>query len=98
MPRIKVPARAGHGAIAAMACSHWPLADLRVQTPELELRWPSLDDLHALAADGIHDPEVQPFMVAWTDASPKNAPAARCNTTGRAGAPGSSRTGCWNSP
>ena len=57
-----------------MASSHWPLADLRLQTPELELRWPSLDDLDALAdlaAAGVHDPEVQPFMVAWTDASPE---------------------------
>src|SRR6266702_6915684 len=56
-----------------MASSRWPLADLRLQTPDLELRWPSMDDLYALAdlaADGVHDPEVQPFMVAWTDASP----------------------------
>jgi RimJ/RimL family protein N-acetyltransferase len=56
-----------------MASPHWPLAALRLQTPELELRWPSLDDLYALAdlaAAGVHDPEVQPFMVAWTDASP----------------------------
>jgi len=57
-----------------MASSHWPLADLRLQTPELVLRWPSLSDLDALAdlaAAGVHDPEVQPFMVAWTDASPE---------------------------
>ena len=56
-----------------MVSSHWPLADLWLQTPELVLRWPSPDDLHALAdlaAAGVHDPEVQPFMVAWTDASP----------------------------
>jgi RimJ/RimL family protein N-acetyltransferase len=56
-----------------MASSHWPLADLRLQTPELVLRWPSQDDLCALAdlaVAGVHDPEVQPFMVAWTDASP----------------------------
>lgn len=56
-----------------MVSSRWPLADLRLQTPELELRWPSPDDLDALAdlaADGVHDPGVQPFMVAWTDASP----------------------------
>ena len=49
------------------------MAGLRLQTPALELRWPSLDDLGALAelaALGVHDPEVQPFMVAWTDASP----------------------------
>ncbi len=49
------------------------MARLRLRTPELELRWPSLDDLDALAelaALGVHDPGVQPFMVAWTDASP----------------------------
>jgi RimJ/RimL family protein N-acetyltransferase len=57
-----------------MVSSRWPLAGLRLQTPDLELRWPSLDDLYALAdlaAAGVHDPEVQPFMVAWTDASPE---------------------------
>jgi len=49
------------------------MAGLRLQTPALELRWPSPDDLNALAelaAAGVHDPEVQPFMVAWTDAPP----------------------------
>jgi hypothetical protein len=57
-----------------MLSSHWPLADLRLHTPDLQLRWPSLDDLGALAdlaAAGVHDPEVQPFMVPWTDASPE---------------------------
>lgn len=57
-----------------MVSSRWPLADLRLQTPELDLRWPSLDDLQALAdlaAAGVHDPEVQPFLVPWTDASPE---------------------------
>jgi RimJ/RimL family protein N-acetyltransferase len=57
----------GHGVFALAA-------DLRLQTPELELRWPSLDDLYGLAdlaAAGVHGPEVQPFMVAWTDASPE---------------------------
>jgi RimJ/RimL family protein N-acetyltransferase len=66
---------AGRGTIAAMVSSHWPLAGLRLQTPDLELRWPSLDDLYELAdlaAAGVHDPEVQPFMVAWTDASPED--------------------------
>jgi len=50
------------------------MTHLRLQTPALELRWPSLDDLDALAelaAAGVHDPSVQPFMVAWTDASPE---------------------------
>ena len=57
-----------------MASSWWPLADLRLHTPALELRWPSLEDLDALAglaAAGVHDPGVQPFMVAWTDAPPQ---------------------------
>jgi RimJ/RimL family protein N-acetyltransferase len=72
--RIEVPVRAGRGTIAIMVSSRWPLADLWLQTPDLELRWPGLDDLHALAdlaAAGVHDPEVQPFMVAWTDAPPE---------------------------
>jgi RimJ/RimL family protein N-acetyltransferase len=47
------------------------MAGLRLRTPELELRWPSLGDLDALAdlaALGVHDPDVQPFASAWTDA------------------------------
>ncbi len=70
----EVLVRAGRDTIAPMASSRWPLADLRLQTPELELRWPSRNDLDALAdlaAVGVHDPDVQPFMVAWTDASPE---------------------------
>ena len=53
-----------------MTMSRWPLSGLRLRTPRLELRWPALGDLHALAdlaAGGIHDPDVQPFGVAWTD-------------------------------
>lgn len=49
------------------------MAYLRLETPALELRWPSPDDLDALAelaAAGVHDPDVQPFTVAWTDVSP----------------------------
>ncbi len=33
-----------------MVSSWWPLADLRLQTPALELRWPSLNDLEGLGA------------------------------------------------
>ena len=47
------------------------MTGLRLQTPALELRWPSLGDLDALAdlaALGVHDPDAQPFTVAWTDA------------------------------
>jgi RimJ/RimL family protein N-acetyltransferase len=51
----------------------WPLADLRLTTPRLELRLPTssdLDDLADLAAAGVHDPELQPFVFPWTDAAP----------------------------
>ena len=49
------------------------MAGLRLRTPALELRWPSLGDLDALAdlaALGVHDPDVQPFTAAWTDVPP----------------------------
>ncbi len=52
----------------------WPLAQLRLETPRLELRLPSEADLQALAALaalGVHDPLVQPFTVPWTDVSPQ---------------------------
>jgi RimJ/RimL family protein N-acetyltransferase len=51
----------------------WPLAQLRLETPRLELRLPSehdLDALASLAAQGVHDPLVQPFAFPWTDVSP----------------------------
>ncbi len=49
----------------------WPLFDLRVVTPRLELRY--VDDeagtaLALLATKGIHDPAFMPFGVPWTDA------------------------------
>lgn len=56
-----------------MASLHWPLSGLRLKTSRLELRWPTLrdlDELAALAAEGVHDPDVQPFTVAWTDVAP----------------------------
>jgi RimJ/RimL family protein N-acetyltransferase len=48
----------------------WPLFDLRVCTPRLELRY--VDDelaseLAQLAARGIHDPAYMPFGMPWTD-------------------------------
>ena len=49
---------------------YWPLFDLRVRTPRLELRYPSDDDLVALvdlARMGIHPPETMPFSTPWTD-------------------------------
>jgi RimJ/RimL family protein N-acetyltransferase len=53
-----------------MDSMHWPMAGLRLRTPDLELRWPGFDDLEelaSLATAGIHDPAVQPFAVPWTD-------------------------------
>lgn len=48
---------------------YWPLLDLRVRTPRLELRPPDYDDmcaLAALAAKGIHDPGWMPFAMPWS--------------------------------
>jgi RimJ/RimL family protein N-acetyltransferase len=49
----------------------WPLFDLRVRTPRLELR-PATDDdlvrLFELAREGVHPPDEMPFAVPWTDA------------------------------
>lgn len=61
-----------------MTSPHWPLTGLRLHTPRLELRWPSLADLDALAAlaaAGVHDPQVQPFSAAWTDVEAAELPA-----------------------
>ena len=48
----------------------WPIFDLRIRTPRLELRAPTDDDLLALlevARAGVHAPEKMPFLVPWTD-------------------------------
>lgn len=52
-----------------MAHPYWPLFDLVVRTPRLELRYPddeAVAALSALAAEGIHDPDTMPFSVPWT--------------------------------
>ncbi|MFD4765678.1 GNAT family N-acetyltransferase [Streptomyces niveus] len=52
----------------------WPLYDLRITTPRLELRLPDLDrlsELAAVAAAGVHDEDRMPFVAAWTDVSPE---------------------------
>lgn len=54
-----------------MSDSLWPLFELSIRTPRLELRLPSDDDLMTIArlgARGVHDPEVMPFRFPWTDA------------------------------
>jgi RimJ/RimL family protein N-acetyltransferase len=68
-----VPPRAPGRIIGRMTLTHWPLSGLRLRTPRLEMRLPTLaelDELASLAAEGIHDPGVQPFPVAWTDLPP----------------------------
>lgn len=56
-----------------MITDRFPVLGLRVRTPRLELRPPSLDDLAALAdiaAAGVHDPAEMPFAHPWTDEPP----------------------------
>ena len=58
--------------------SFWPLFDLVVRTPRLELRLPREDEFAALielSDAGIHDPDTMPFFVPWTDLEP--GPRAR---------------------
>lgn len=52
-----------------MGHATWPLYDLRLRTPQLELRLPTEDELVALcdvARAGVHDPGEMPFLVPWT--------------------------------
>jgi RimJ/RimL family protein N-acetyltransferase len=68
--------------VAPMLTTYWPIAGLRVRiavgpaagsASAIELRLPDEGDLSALAAlaeAGVHDPALQPFAVAWTDAEP----------------------------
>ena len=53
---------------------HWPLFELRVVTPRVELRYPSDDDIAEIAERaavlGVYDPDFMPFTVAWTDVEP----------------------------
>ena len=52
-----------------MTYEHWPLFDLRIIAPGVELRYPSDADLLALADilhEGVHDPATMPFVRPWT--------------------------------
>jgi RimJ/RimL family protein N-acetyltransferase len=53
---------------------YWPLFDLRVRTPRLEIRLPTDDDVVALVrvvdTHGIHDPAMMPFQIPFTDTPP----------------------------
>lgn len=52
---------------------NWPLFDLSITTPLIQLRHPSLADLDELcdrAAEGVHDPGFLPFYIPWSEAEP----------------------------
>jgi RimJ/RimL family protein N-acetyltransferase len=56
-----------------MPDAQWPLFDLRVRTPRLEIRLPTDPDLYRLneLVDlGVHEPSAMPFTIPWTDAPP----------------------------
>lgn len=69
-PRTTPSRRDDHRAHNAVMTHPWPLFDLRVRTPRIELRLPTDEDALALlevAKAGIHDPDEMPFAFAWTD-------------------------------
>jgi hypothetical protein len=56
---------------------HWPLFDIRITTPRLQLRLPTeelLDQLVDTILDGVHDPDRMPFADPWTRASREELP------------------------
>jgi RimJ/RimL family protein N-acetyltransferase len=82
-----------------MTWSIRPLFDLRLDTARLRLRLPTPDDLTALAdlaADGVHDPAVQPFLTPWTDAPP--ADRARATMQYHWSRWAAWRPECWSLP
>src|SRR3954468_1349080 len=58
-----------------MTHPYWPLFDLVIRTPKLEIRYPTEDQLieiAELAAKGIHDDDYMPFAFPWSrEPSPK---------------------------
>lgn len=56
---------------------HWPLFELRITTPRLQLRLPTeelCDQLIDTILEGVHDPERMPFSVPWTRAPSEELP------------------------
>jgi RimJ/RimL family protein N-acetyltransferase len=51
-----------------MSHPYWPLFDLRIRTPRLELRLPTDDDIAAWIEAGrdVHDAGTMPFSYPWT--------------------------------
>ncbi|MFZ4893147.1 GNAT family N-acetyltransferase [Plantibacter sp. Mn2098] len=55
----------------------WPLHEVRLRTPRLELRPARDEDLPGLASAalaGVHDPDRNPFAVPWTAVPPTELP------------------------
>jgi RimJ/RimL family protein N-acetyltransferase len=53
-----------------MGHPHWPLWDIRIRTPRLELRTmreQEMADLVAVVDAGVHDPATMPFLTPFTD-------------------------------
>lgn len=53
---------------------NWPLFELSITTPRLELRLPTLrelDELGERAAEGVHDAGAMPFTTPWTEGTPE---------------------------
>ncbi|OSC38974.1 GNAT family N-acetyltransferase [Mycobacterium decipiens] len=56
---------------------HWPLFELRITTPRLQLQVPTeelCDQLIDTILDGVHDPDRMPFSVPWTRAPREQLP------------------------
>ncbi len=56
-----------------MGHPHWPLWDLRIRTPRLELRplrEREMADLVEVIDGGLHDPTTMPFLTPFTDEDP----------------------------
>lgn len=66
--------RSAHNYSENMANKYWPLYELILNTPRLELRLPSEDELGQLAevaAGGISRPGQRTFLTPWPELSPR---------------------------
>jgi RimJ/RimL family protein N-acetyltransferase len=56
---------------------HWPLFDLRITTPRMQLRLPTeelCDQLVDTILDGVHHPDRMPFAIPWSRAPREELP------------------------
>lgn len=66
-----------HGLDNGAMSRHWPLFDLRITTPRLQLRLPTeelMDQLIDTALGGVHAPDQRPFPRQWTLAPREELP------------------------